>query len=394
MRRLFPSLLLATSAALAQDWTSRDEYDLALAVRAQKAPAQRLPLLEQWKQKFPNSALRPQRAEMILAAAQFLGDKTKMTEAARELVAVNADHFTGLYWLTLFAPQAPLAPTPAALAEAEQWARRLVKVAATQPAAQKDEVTALAHRTLGWAAWQRGDAAAAEKELFLSLAAAPRNAEVSAWLGAMMATQKEPSRQVEAIWHLARASYTDGAGALAAAQRRDVRTLLEAAYTGYHGALDGLDEIGAAAKAAAVNKPAADFKIETAAEVAQRKADEQMQATNPQLFTWVKIRRRLTGAGAQAEYQKLAEGALPLVKGYVVRCDADPKPTEVYLGLQDSAVEEVVLKLDAAQPRCPEVGIALEFEGKPVAFSAEPFRLSVAVDAKSIVGWPPPPEKK
>ncbi|MCC6538650.1 MAG: hypothetical protein IT162_13930 [Bryobacterales bacterium] len=393
MKRTLPSLLLIASAALAQDWTSRDEYDLALAVRAQKAPAQRLPLLEQWKQKFPNSGLRPQRAEMILAAAQSLGDKAKMTEAARELVAVNPDHFTGLYWLTLFAPQAPMAPTPAALAEAEQWARRLVKVAAAHPAEQK-EVTALAHRTLGWVAWQRGSHEAAEKELFLSLDAAPRNAEVSAWLGALMATQKEPAKQMEAIWHLARASYTDGDGALAAAQRRDVRALLEAAYAGYHGALDGLDEIGAAAKASAGNKPAADFRIETAAEVAQRKADEQMQATNPQLFTWVKIRRRLTGANAQAEYQKLAEGTLPLVKGYVVRCDADPKPTEVFVGLQDSAVEEVALKLDAAQPRCPDVGIALEFEGKPVAFTAEPFRLSVAIDVKSIVGWPAPPEKK
>ncbi len=393
MKRALPSLLLVAAAALAQDWISRDEYDLALSVRAQKAPAQRLPLLEQWKQKFPNSAMRPQRAEMILAAAQSLGDKAKMIEAARELVAVNPDHFTGLYWLTLFAPQAPMAPIPAALTEAEQWARRLVKLAATQPAEQK-EVTALAHRTLGWAAWQRGAPDAAEKELFQSLAAVPRNAEVSAWLGAMMATQKEPARQVAAIWHLARASYTDGDGALAAAQRREVRALLEAAYTSYHGALDGLDEIGAAARTADSNQPPAAFKIETAAEVAQRKADEQMQATNPQLFTWVKIRRRLTGVGGQAEYQKLAEGTLPLVKGYVVRCDADPKPTEVFVGLQDSAVEEVVLKLDAAQPRCPEVGIALEFEGKPVAFSPEPFRLSVAVEAKSIVGWPPPPEKK
>ena len=199
----------------------------------------------------------------------------------------------------------------------------------------------------------------------------PRNAELSAWLGSVLAVQIPPERQIQAIWHLARAAFLDGEGSLAPAPRRDVRALLEAAYSGYHGSLDGLEEIGTAARGAVT--PPASFKVETAAEMAQRKADEEMEKTNPQLLTWVKIRRRLEGSDAVAEYRKLADGpTMPLLKGYVIRCDADPKPTEAILGLQDTTTEEVVLKFDAPLARCAEVGVAVEFTGKPVATATRP----------------------
>jgi hypothetical protein len=379
MRLLF---ILVPLLAPAQEWTDRGEYDLALAVRAQASAAARLPLLDQWKQKYPNSPVRQMRTELVLAAAQTLGDKARIVEAARELVAGNPSHFPGNYWLTLLAPTT---------GEAEKAARQVLKLADTAGPKQKSEVLALAHRTLGWVEWQRGALDAAEKQLVACLELAPRNGEVSAWLGSVLAVQEK--KQVEGIWHLARASFLDGEGALGAAQRRDVRALLEAAYSRYHGALDGLDAIGAAAASGVVVQPPATFKIETAAEVAQRLADEEMEKVNPQLFTWVKIRRRLTGPTGDAEYQKLSEGALPLLKGYVIRCDADPKPTEAIVGLQDSSTEEIVLKFDAPLPRCAEVGMAVEFEGKPVAFTRDPFRLSVAVVGSALQGWPVPEKK-
>ena len=378
-------VMLLPLAALAQDWTDRAEYDMALAVRAQAAAADRLPLLDQWKQKYPKSAVRQFRAELMLSAAESLGDGKRMQEVARELTSVEPSHFTGLYWLTLLAP-GNSSPDAAALAEAETAAKGLQKNAEAGGAKQKTEVMALAHRTLGWVAWRRGGLEAAEKELTACLALAPRNAEASAWLGAVLAVQKPPARQIQGIWHLARASFLDGEGALGPAPRRDVRALLEAAYSGYHGGLDGLEEIGAAARAAAM--PPANFKVETASEMALRKADEEMEKTNPQLLTWVRIRRRLEGPDGDAEYRKLAEGTLPQLKGYVIRCDADPKPTEAILGLQDSAVEEIAIKFDAPPARCAEVGVAVEFTGKPVEITRAPFRLGVAVEGKSIQGWP------
>ena len=373
---------------------------MALAVRAQSAAAQRLPLLDQWKEKYPNSPVRQLRSELALAAAQSLGDTARMLDIARELTAVDANHFAGLYWIALLAPANP-SPSAAALTEAESAAKRLARNAdaffaspagKTAGAKQKTETQALAHRALGWVEWRRGSLAAAEKEMLAGLELTPRNAELSAWLGSVLAVQIPPERQIQAIWHLARAAFLDGEGSLAPAPRRDVRALLEAAYSGYHGSLDGLEEIGTAARGAVT--PPASFKVETAAEMAQRKADEEMEKTNPQLLTWVKIRRRLEGSDAVAEYRKLADGpTMPLLKGYVIRCDADPKPTEAILGLQDTTTEEVVLKFDAPLARCAEVGVAVEFAGKPVEIARQPFRLSVAVVGTSIQGWPEPPAK-
>jgi hypothetical protein len=381
-----PSCLLLLTLALAAqpDWTDRAEYDLALGLRQESSPAARLTLLAAWKAKYPKSAWRSARAEMTLASAEAVGDRALMLEAARELLAADANHPTGLYWLTVLTPSTA-APTPAQLSETEAAARRLATQAAI-PAPQKAAVQTLAHRALGWAAWHRQDLTTAEKELRAALALTPRHAEISGWLGAVLAIQKEPARQIASVWHLARAAYLDGEGALDTTRRSDVRSLLEAAYLNYHGSLDGLEEIGTTARAA-VDPPAA-FKIETAAETAERKADEELAKTNPQLLTWVQLKRRLTGANGEARYAEIAGKPLPLLKAYVIRCDRDAKPTEAALGLLDSTTEEIVLKFDPPLARCAETGLAVEFEGTPVALTRDPFRLTVTVAGDALQGWP------
>ena len=381
-------------AAFAQDWVDRPEYDLALEVRAQSSAAARLPLLEQWKQKYPNSPMKQMRTELLLSAAQSLGDKTKLMEAAREIASTNENHFSALYWLTLLGPSVA-ENTPVSLLFVEKSAKGLLRntdgyFAADKTAdpKQKAEVMALAHRALGWVEWKRGKVDGAEQELKASLQSGPRNAEVSAWLGSVLATQKEPSKQVPGIWYLARASFLEGTGALGASQRRATRSLLEAAYTGFHGGLDGLDGIGGQSSGSDIAQVPAAFKIETATEAAQRRADEEMAATNPQLLTWVRIKRRLTGPDAQVEYGKMTSATLPRLKGYVLGCDQAKKPTEAILGLLDSSIGEIALKFDAPLEQCAEPGMALEFEGMPISFVVDPFRLTVSVIGGSVEGWP------
>jgi len=382
MKTLVLTLLLSAGCALAQTWTDRAEFDLALAVRAQADPAARLQLLDDWKKKYPSSAMRQVRAELVLAAAQTLGDPARMFEAARELAAGDAKSLVGHYWITVLGPGSRNAAQR--VAEIDASAKFLL---ASAPAAQKEQraVEALAHRTAGWAAWQRGDLEAAEKALRLALEAQPENAQASAWLGSVIATQPASARQVEAIWHLARAAYLDGDGALTAAERREVRKLLDAVYTGYHGALDGLEEIGTATRASVM--PAAGFKVESAGELARRRYEEELERTNPELLAWIRLRERLDGPDSEAQFQSLSGTPLPRLKGYVIRCNSASKPKEVFLGLKDSALEEVVLKLDTPFPKCTEQGIALRFEGMAAAFTKDPFLLTVSVAQAAIEGW-------
>ena len=119
--------------------------------------------------------------------------------------------------------------------------------------------------------------------------------------------------------------------------------LLEAAYKSHHGALDGLEEISAKAREAAT--PPVTFSIESAPEVAARKADEALAASNPQLFEWVKLRRLLSGPDGDAEFRKLEGTPLSTIKGWVIRCEGGPRPNEVILGVQDSSIEEITLNL-------------------------------------------------
>ena len=135
----------------------------------------------------------------------------------------------------------------------------------------------MAHRTLGWVEWRRKSYDAALVELQAALDLNPRMAEASAWTGAILAPADDRVKKTKALWHLARASFLDGDGSLAAQPRREVRELLETAYISYHGALDGLDDLGAKTRDTVM--PPDPLVIESAAEVAQRKAQREQQQT-------------------------------------------------------------------------------------------------------------------
>jgi hypothetical protein len=391
------SVALVVTAAVGQNWTDRAEYDLVLAIRAEPGPLKRLELLEQWTQKFPKTELRQVRAELQLATHEALGDVPKMLLVAKDMAAFDPRGFVGLYWLTVLTPGAP-GLTTEMLSQGEQAARRLIAEApdffspdrkppgkqGAEWERQRAHVELLAHRAIGWVQWQRGELEAAENEFRSVLQIEPKQVEISAWLGTVLALQKTPEKQLEAIWHLARAAYTDSETGLAPAQQGDVRMLLERVYAVYHGDTEGMDQIGAAAIGAVM--PPADFKIETAEQASQRRQDEELARSNPQLLEWVKIRRRLEGPEGERALESL--GALPRLKGFVVRHSPEKMPTEIVLGLLDPVAEEVILKLDAPLGGSAEPGTAIEFEGTAVSFTGRPFSLVVQGAKDTVTGWP------
>jgi len=389
-------------SAPAQSWADRGEYDLALEIRAQPDPAARITLLDQWKQKYPKSALNQSRSELYLSAYQALGDPVRMMAIAREMCAASPDNYVGLYWITVLAPSSA-AVTPATLSESESAAKRLLAATDTffaQPAmtavssaaSEKRRVQFYARRALGWVEWKHGNLEAAERELQLGLQLEPQSAEVSAWLGAILAPQQTPAQQTLAIWHLARAAYLDGDGALPSAQRRDVRALLETTYTAYHGSDEGLDQVGAATRQAVL--PAPGFKIETAAEVAERRKEEELLRANPDLLPWLQIRKRLLASSAENQQQALNETTLPRLKGALIRCNTPVKPTEIYVGIIDPAVEEVLIKVGEGLARCADPGTVLEFDGGPASFVRDPFLLTVLTTIEGLQGWPKTPGQR
>ena len=397
------ALVLPVKPAMgaAAKWTDRNEYDLVLAIRAEAAPQKRLALLDQWKAKYPKTELQQARQELYLSAWQSLGDSPRMLAVAREMLSSGADNLVGLYWCTLLIPEAKELSADL-LGAGEKAARQLLAGLDTyfapggQPAGmapeawqkRRGEVELLAHRALGWIQWQRADYAAAEAEFTTCLQKDPNRAEISAWFGTVLALDRQPANQVPALWHLARAASYRGAGAMPDAQRRQLGPVLERLYTTYHGETAGLDQLRMAAVASAL--PPAGFDIESASAAVLRRQDEELSRTNPQLASWIRIRRRLEAPDGEAYFAaSLHNTPLPMrLKGTLLRATPPGKPMELVLGVGDATAQEVIVKLDTAFPNEAETGTILEFEGAIDAFTKAPFTLTVLANPEKIEGWP------
>ena len=376
--------LLFTIGARAANWTDRKEYDLVLDVRAEVSPGQRIALLDQWKTAYPKSEFAPVRLELYLAAYQALGDSPHTLGIASELLAGQPDSLVGAYWFTLLLPEQE-APSPGQLALGEKAAGHLLT--APKPAAG---VELIARRTLGWIHWQRGELPPAEEEFRKCLQLDPTDAEISAWLGTVLALGQQPDKRVPALWQLARAASYRDSGALRDGLRRQYGEVLERLYTSYHGDTSGLDQLRAAA--AATLFPPAGFDIETVAAAALRKQDEELTRINPQLAAWVGIRQKLEAPGGDDYFAgTLHNNPLPKLKGTLIKAEPAGTPNELTLGVIDPAQPEIVLKLATAFPNDAAAGTILEFEGTADAVSRNPFALKVISDPSKISGWPGPP---
>ena len=389
-------VLAATAWALA-GWTDRNEYDLVLKIRVEASPQKQLELLNQWKQKYPQSEMRQVRRELFLAAYQASGDVVHMFETAREMLGEQPNNFVGVYWSALLIPEIK-DNKPEILDVGEKAARQLLAGLDTYFApSQKPEGTAdadwqkqksaaglLALRAIGWVEWQRGDLAAAEKSFTAYLQQDPQSAEVGSWLGYVLAYRNQP---IPAAWQLARASSMHGEGALPEVWRRQVDELAERLYITYHGDSDGLDKLKTAS--AASQFPPADFQVDSAEAIKQRKAEEALNLADPELAAWLRIFKQLSGPDGEKYFlETLKPSPLPKLRGTVIRCTPAKQPDEISLGLSSALAEEVVLKMSVPFPHPAEPGTQLHFQGIADTFSKEPFRLTVLADPENVVGWP------
>jgi hypothetical protein len=390
--------------AVAAGWTDRGEYDLVLSIRAEASPQKRLTLLDDWKAKYPATELRQARNELYFAAYQSLGDSPRMLGTAQAMLADQPNNLVGLYWCTLLVAQANQ-PSAALLNTGEKAAGQLLAglntafsaekkpqaVTAEEWQKQRNAVELLAHRTLGWIKWQRGDYAGAEPELTQGLRLAPNDAEIAAWLGIVMALEKQPEKQPAALWHMARAASLRDAGALPPAQRRQMDAALERLYVSYHGETGGLDQLRS--KAAESPFPPADFQIESAASVAARRREEEINRANPELAAWLRIQKRLDADGAETFWSDLQKVPLPKLKGVLLHFSPPGKPQELALSMNGNASQDLILKLSSPLPNEAEPGITLEIEGAAAeSYMRDPFRLTVTADPDKVGGWPEPPQ--
>jgi hypothetical protein len=412
-------LLALTLAFLAHNWSAaqapagqkqakdREEYDLFMAVTKEADATKRLALLDQWKQKYADTAFIEERWKIYMQTYQQANQPAKAVEAAKEVLKITANDFSASYTVASLVPFLGSAD-PKVWADGEKAAHGVLQTLDQQFAADKKPANVsdadwaaakkasqiIAHQALGWVAMIQKKNDAAETELIKVLELNPTNATVSYWLGQSVLAQRNPDKNTLALFSFARAAAYDGQGALPPAGRQQVDAYLTKVYNNYHGTdPKGLSELKALAKASPL--PPADLKIKSSAEIAAEK-EEELRKSNPLLATFMAIKDGLTGAEGAKFWEDMKGKAMPKLRGTVVSITPAAKPKILGLAMSQSTEAEILLTPETVIPRNLQTGTTIEFEGaEAVEFTARPFQIKMQ-DGKITSGLPeaPPPAKK
>lgn len=417
------ALGMMAQEAKKKEWTDRAEFDLYNAAANEPAPAKKIELLNQWKQKYPNTQFAHERLTLYVNAYAAAGKYAELADTAKQILQIDPQDLTALYWLTSLTRSLG-ATSPDFLNTGEKVALSFLNslntifAAAKKPAGTSDDAWTKARndmellclKTLGWAAMTKKNNASAEKYFAQIFAKTPNDAEVTYWMYTVIRAGGARERSSEALFYLARAASLTGPGALPAAEQKKVDEFFAKAYTSWHGEdAAGLAQLRKLALASTA--PPAGFRIETAAEIAVRKQNEFMKE-KPQLAFWLGIKKELAAEEGASFFQSRVKGAaLPgkiegteytKMKGKLVthRPAANPKEIVLNMDTEGPAMSgEVTLKLEVPLRGRADPGTLIEFEGVASEFTKEPFMLTFEVEKGGLTGWPaqpatPPPAKK
>jgi tetratricopeptide (TPR) repeat protein len=392
----------AGQAGQTKNWKDVAEYDLYNKANSTADPKAKLQLLNTWQDKYPQSDYADLRSQLFIAtlgqlAASDPSQRQALVTKCEEILKADPKNFTAAYYLALNGPIVGGTNPPADLiSQVETAAHSVADQADTMFSADKkkpsmtdaqwteakNQVVALGHNALAWAATSKKDAATAENEYKASLQANPNQANVSAAYGKMLMEQK---KYQDALFQYARAASYDGPGSLPAGARTQLMEYFKKVYGQFHGSPDGADQVLAQAKTNAVPPP--DFKIEGQGDIeaAKAKATNDRMASDPAFKLWYTIETNLKGdQGDQFFNSSVKDVEMPAgaegvksFSGTVISVD----PSKVVLGVEDPTKPDATLvfahPLPAAALDKIKVGEKLEFSGAGDSFTKDPYMLTL-----------------
>ncbi len=392
-KRIFASVLamtLVVTGALAQEAKPKQaqdqaEYELLTAVNKETASPKKIELLQQWEQKYPNTAFLEERATVLVQTYQQLNKPAEMYEACKKLHAINPKNGMALYFLM----QLPLSlGNPAKYDEAEGYATKFLEMLPGMPGTEADKKVqeTLARKIPGNIAVVKKDWPKAEAAFTEYLKRNPNSGAISYELAKAML--KDKAKQMPALWHLARAAYYTGDDALPDVTKKQLQAYFEKTYVGYHGSKKGMQEVLDAALKDPF--PPAGWKILNSYEQDDLEMED-LKKTDEMMYNWVQLKRGLTGPQSGPYWEGLKDSAIATkFKGKVISSNPPVKTKEVIVGIRDANNPEIKLILEAPVGKV-EPGTEIEFEGAVAKeFAAEPFLLTVEIENAKVTGLPKP----
>jgi hypothetical protein len=362
------------------------EYNAYLGAIQQSDENAKAVALEGFLQQYPNSVVKEDALELLMATYQKLNNPQKLIDTATRLLQLDANNLRALALMAyLKRSQAEQGgPTaPQNWADAQQYAQRGLDAvkAATKPEGMSDadfqkfkaDTSVLFNGVAGVAALQSKDYKMAQERLQASVTGSPNNL-ADVYPLALAYLQAPQPDYVQGVWYLARAANL--AVQNPAAQQQIIR-YARATYVKYHGNDQGWDQV---LQAAANPAQPAGFTIQPrptpAEEAAQLVQDKQVKDMSFDEF------QLIFTSGNQAAADKVWNELKDKPIAFAAKV-VEATPTKLTLSATaddiQNNVADVALTMVAAIPArlVPKVGSMTQVEGTPVVYTAQPFMITM-----------------
>ncbi len=373
------------AAAPQQQVTIKDpaEYNAYITAINQTDPAAKAQALEAFLQQYPNSVVKTDALELLMATYSQLNNPQKAAETANKLLQVDPNSLRALALLTYTnrtcaeqgGPNAVQCLTDAGKyaqqgLQAEQAAQR---PASTPPAdweKLKTQTAGIFNGAAGMAALQQKDYPNAAKYLQEAVNASPNDLR-NVYPLALAYLQQKP-QDVRGLFYIARAANL-AAGSPAQAQ---IAAYGKRAYTAYHGGDDGWDQLLASAAQTPIAPP--DFQVKPAPTPAEQAATL-VQNTPVAKMSFDQIQMVLTSGNQQAATQVFDQlkGKPIAIEGKLI--NATPTTLSIAGSYDDIQNNTPDIDLTMAGPipakLMPKVGAMIQFQGNPTTYDVTPFMM-------------------
>ena len=371
-----------------KEYKDRAEYDIISKVYAEGNPASKLSLLDEWKQKYPETDYHLERSRFYLDSYQKTGKTAEAVEAAKEVLGKVPGDFTANYVITLFSPNLGRADAEV-LSASNKAAEELLEALPTQFANKPENVAqeawdsarnqaeASAHQTIGWAYMQQKNNAGAEEAFKRVLEIDPARAQVSYWLGQVVLAQSDAEKYDIAFHSFARAALYDGPNAMTPEGRAQVleyvQNLLKSNYGDESFELywPRFEEM---AKMSATLTERIELK---STQQLQFEAEQKSRKENPLLWKFKDLKTALTGENGASVWGNLNGALTPEMRLYVVSASPPERPATINLTSEPGGSTEVVLNLENRRRTGVRRGTMLTVEGVAAGLNKDPFRLTL-----------------
>jgi len=240
------------AGAQPQQKTIKDpaEYNAYMSAISNNDPNAKAQSLEAFLQQYPNTVVKEETLEQLMASYQAANNVTKTTDAANRLLQVNPNNVRALALLT-YLTRAQCGQQQSACSQAAQYAQRGLQAADSMPHPAgvsdadfkklQDSVKVIFNGAIGMAALQSKDYQTAQKALSASVSD-PANANnlQDVYPLATAYLQANPPDYLNGLFYAARA--VDLAQGNPAAQQQIEKFALYY-YKKYHGSADGWDQV-------------------------------------------------------------------------------------------------------------------------------------------------------